>query len=157
MTGVRTKRHTVDLCRLMVRSTDFSTRMALAGLLHGADQPCKRLFLDYHGLKILHGWMETLGWTQPDLELKAAVEDALDSLSVPHKTMLKESKVLQAITVWAEASCEEEAKKLRASMTSRPPSPKQAGGSAGNSRVNTPPQTPTAELTTPQDSTSRTR
>ena len=46
----------------MVRATDLNTRLVLAGLLREADSPCRRLFLDYHGLKILGGWMAELGW-----------------------------------------------------------------------------------------------
>ena len=64
LTGIRTKTHTLELTRLMVRATDLNTRMVLAGLLREADSPCRRLFLDYHGLKILGGWMAELGWAE---------------------------------------------------------------------------------------------
>ncbi len=120
----------------MVRVTDPNTRLVLADLLRSADPPCKRLFLDYRGLRLLRGWMDTIGWSSQDLDLKVAVEEALDSLAVPHKTMLKESRVLQVVTVWAEADTEEEAKK----MMSRP-------SSTSNSRVSSPPLGPNKEST----------
>ena len=62
--------------RLMVRATDLNTRLVLAGLLREADSPCRRLFLDYHGLKILGGWMAELGWAAArELELKEKVDN----------------------------------------------------------------------------------
>ena len=85
----------------MVRATEVNTRITLAGLLRSADTPCRRLFLDYQGLKILSTWMIGLGWALQDLELKIAIEDALAGLNVPHKTMLVDSKVWQVITRWS--------------------------------------------------------
>ena len=91
--------------RLMVRATDLNTRLVLAGLLREADSPCRRLFLDYHGLKILGGWMAELGWAAArELELKEKVEDVLASLSIPHRTMLIESKVWDKVAAWAEGA-----------------------------------------------------
>ena len=102
MTGIRTKSHTVDLCRLMVRVTETKTRLTLCHLLLDADSPCRRLFLDYHGLKILNSWMGDLKWDSLiDLEVKIALEDVLSILNVPHKTMLVESNIWHAVTTWA--------------------------------------------------------
>ena len=102
MTGIRTKSHTVDLCRLMVRVTETKTRLILCHLLLDADSPCRRLFLDYHGLKILNSWMADLKWESLiDLEVKIALEDVLGILNIPHKTMLVESNIWQAVTNWA--------------------------------------------------------
>ena len=89
----------------MVRATDLNTRLVLAGLLREADSPCRRLFLDYHGLKILGGWMAELGWAAArELELKEKVEDVLASMSIPHRTMLIESKVWEKVAAWAEGA-----------------------------------------------------
>jgi hypothetical protein len=44
VTGIRTKHHTLELCRLMVRTTDHNTRMCLAGLLQGRNSP---IFLQF--------------------------------------------------------------------------------------------------------------
>jgi histone-lysine N-methyltransferase SETD2 len=63
----------------------------------------RRLFLDYHGLKLLYKWMFVLTDTSiEDLDLKVSIEDTLDTLSFPHKTMLKESGVLPTIISWAD-------------------------------------------------------
>ena len=65
----------------------------------------RRLFLDYHGLKLLYKWMSVLtDFSVDDLDLKLIIEDALDSLTFPHKTMLKESGVLPTISRWADPS-----------------------------------------------------
>ena len=102
MTGIRTKSHTVELCRLMVRVTDTKTRLVLSHLLLDADAPCRRLFLDYHGLKILNSWMSDLTWKSSlDLNVKIALEDVLSVLNIPHKTMIVESNVWQTISRWA--------------------------------------------------------
>jgi histone-lysine N-methyltransferase SETD2 len=88
----------------MLRCFDTSTKLALASLLLDADAPCKRLFIDYRGLTILHKWMESLGWTEDDLKLKEALEDILRGLPISHKTMLQESKVLSTIQAWSESN-----------------------------------------------------
>ena len=104
MTGIRTKGHTVDLCRLMVRVTETKTKLTLCHLLLDADSPCRRLFLDYHGLKILNSWMADLKWDSLiDLDVKIALEDVLGILNIPHKTMLVESNIWQAVSGWASA------------------------------------------------------
>jgi len=100
-TGVRNKLQTVQLCRLMVRANMLSTRLKLAELLLEADQPCLRLFLDYQGLRILSHWMFELEWASVEMELKLRIESVLASLSIPHKTMLVDSKVLQTVKKWS--------------------------------------------------------
>ena len=119
----------------MVRTTDLNTRLSLASLVSNADLPCKRLFLDYHGLKILQNWMSSLGWTNNDLDLKLAMEDVLKNLNIPHRTMLKESKVWNTISRWAEATPDNEAELL-----SRVSSPDHA--SKESLKETSPPQTP---------------
>eukprot|EP00095_Tigriopus_kingsejongensis_P009226 maker-scaffold851_size88925-snap-gene-0.19 protein:Tk09226 transcript:maker-scaffold851_size88925-snap-gene-0.19-mRNA-1 annotation:"hypothetical protein D910_01074" len=87
----------------MVRTTDPHTRTTIAKLIKQADSPCRRLFLDYNGLKLLQGWASELRWSLADLHLKLAVEDVLASLSFPHRTMLMESKMWRSISNWAVA------------------------------------------------------
>ena len=101
-TGIRTKHHTVELCRLMFRTNDLANRLTLANLLLGAEKTCRRLFLDYNGLKIMHSWMSELGF-EPlgHLDLKLILEDVLAVLAIPHKTMLVDSKVLDTIAKWS--------------------------------------------------------
>ncbi|QQP54987.1 Uncharacterized protein FKW44_008011, partial [Caligus rogercresseyi] len=92
--GIRTKNHTVELSRIMVRTTDTTSRSILAGLLLAADTPCKRLFLDYYGLKILYGWMSENAWENlSELGLKIQILNILSALGIPHKTMLVDCKI----------------------------------------------------------------
>lgn len=48
----------------------------------------RRLFLDYHGLRILHGWMSCLGSSPEELDLKLEIQDTLAAIPIPNKTML---------------------------------------------------------------------
>lgn len=41
----------------MVRAKEMAPRMQLLKLLREGEEPCRRLFLDYHGLRLMHGWM----------------------------------------------------------------------------------------------------
>lgn len=41
----------------MVRAKETLQRIRLLNLLREAEFPCRRLFLDYHGLRLIHGWM----------------------------------------------------------------------------------------------------
>ena len=86
----------------MVRATDSKTRLLLSHLLLDADFPCRRLFLDYHGLRILNSWMTELTWEATlDLDIKIVVQDVLSVLNVPHKTMLVDSHVWQTMNAWS--------------------------------------------------------
>ena len=74
----------------------------MANLLLGAEKTCRRLFLDYHGLKIMHTWMSELGLKElGHLDLKLIIEDVLAVLAVPHKTMLVDSQVWSTVTKWS--------------------------------------------------------
>lgn len=57
LSGVKNQTHTLKLSRLMVRAKELAPRMQLLKLLSEGEEPCRRLFLDYHGLKLIHGWM----------------------------------------------------------------------------------------------------
>lgn len=59
-TGLKNRNHTLTLSRLMVRAEDWDTRERLLSILIRGDTPCKRLFLDYHGLRLLWSWMVDL-------------------------------------------------------------------------------------------------
>lgn len=57
ISGVKNQTHTLKLSRLMVRAKELPPRMQLLKLLYEGEEPCRRLFLDYHGLRLIHGWM----------------------------------------------------------------------------------------------------
>lgn len=56
-TGLKNQAHTLKLSRLMVRAKEPGPRMKLLRLIRHGELPCRRLFLDYHGLRLMHGWM----------------------------------------------------------------------------------------------------
>lgn len=56
-TGLKNQAHTLKLSRLMVRAKETLQRIKLLNLLREGELPCRRLFLDYHGLRLIHGWM----------------------------------------------------------------------------------------------------
>lgn len=56
--GIKNQSHTLSLCRAMVRAKWIDARKTLLDLLANADLPCRRLFLDYRGLKLLAPWCD---------------------------------------------------------------------------------------------------
>lgn len=67
--------------------------------------PCpRRLFLDYHGLKLLWGWMvdaAAAGNSADSIQFKIDLLTSLASLPVPNKTMLLDSKLITIVEKWA--------------------------------------------------------
>ncbi len=47
---------------------------------------------------------QDLEWSMADLELKLRIEAVLANMSIPHRTMLKDSKVYATMERWAKAS-----------------------------------------------------
>lgn len=56
-TGLKNQAHTLKLSRLMVRAKEPPQRTKLLRILRRGELPCRRLFLDYHGLRLMHGYM----------------------------------------------------------------------------------------------------
>lgn len=56
-TGLKNQAHTLKLSRLMVRAQEPQQRTKLLRVLRRGELPCRRLFLDYHGLRLMHGYM----------------------------------------------------------------------------------------------------
>lgn len=102
--GVKNRTQTLTLSRLMVRAEDLQPRKNILNVLRKADQACRRLFLDYHGLKLLWGWMvdaASAGQNPENIEFKMDLLKTLSSLPVPNKTMLLDSKILSIVEKWA--------------------------------------------------------
>ena len=113
-TGIRNKKNTVQLFRILVRTTDFVSRMNLLNMMIQADAPCKRLFIDYQVLKILSGKVADLGFQMRDLDMKLTVQELLSRLPIPNRTVLVESKIWQIVARWAKANNEDEMAELEA-------------------------------------------
>ncbi len=63
----------------------------------------RRLFLDYHGLKLLWGWMvdaSSFGQSSENVQFKIDLLSTLSSLPVPNKTMLLDSKLISIVEKW---------------------------------------------------------
>lgn len=72
-TGLKNQAHTLKLSRLMVRANEAPQRTALLRILRHGEFPCRRLFLDYHGLRLIHGWMN-------DAQQKCKIDKKQESL-----------------------------------------------------------------------------
>ncbi|XP_043235572.1 probable histone-lysine N-methyltransferase CG1716 [Amphibalanus amphitrite] len=106
--GLKSKQHTLELSRLMVRAEGEAERLTLLELIRTADQPCRRLFLDYHGLRLLWSWMASAPAPQGTNDdevyrFRRKVLETLATLPIPNKTCLTDSRVLTAVERWAAA------------------------------------------------------
>lgn len=54
---LKNRAQTLMLCRLIVRAEDHLSRMQLLNILQKGETACQRLFLDYHGLRLIWSWM----------------------------------------------------------------------------------------------------
>ncbi|XP_060519038.1 variant-silencing SET domain-containing protein [Cylas formicarius] len=100
-TGLKNQAHTLKLSRLMVRAKEPEQRKKLLHILRRGELPCRRLFLDYHGLRLMHGYMiDAEQLAIADRKFVSAKLELLQTLAVlpiQNKTMLIESKVLPAV------------------------------------------------------------
>lgn len=89
-----------------VRAKLQTARSSLLSLLRQGEEPCRRLFLDYHGLKLMHSWMYDNNTSDHMLNLSFRLEvlQTLDVLPIINKTMLQDSKVLLTVQRWADMS-----------------------------------------------------
>lgn len=76
----------------------------LLELLREAELPCRRLFLDYRGLKLIHSWVSDSAIVDVDrllcLAFRLDILRTLEVLPVKNKTMLQDSKVLSTVQRW---------------------------------------------------------
>lgn len=103
--GMRNKKHVLELCRLMVRAEKIQHRTALLKIIADTvETACLRLFLDYHGLSLFWSWMTDIGTSDNSeevTEIKILILSVLKNLPITNKTILKESKVMDAVERWA--------------------------------------------------------
>eukprot|EP00099_Drosophila_melanogaster_P002940 NP_001162740.1 SET domain containing 2, isoform B [Drosophila melanogaster] len=96
--GLKNQQDTLRFSRCLVRAKLLKTRLALLRVLTHGELPCRRLFLDYHGLRLLHAWISENG---NDDQLREALLDTLESLPIPNRTMLSDSRVYQSVQLWS--------------------------------------------------------
>ncbi|XP_045472360.1 probable histone-lysine N-methyltransferase CG1716 [Harmonia axyridis] len=104
-TGLKNQAHTLKLSRLMIRAKEPAQRAKLLRVLRRGELPCRRLFLDYHGLHLMHGYMidaQHLCLMDKKYDsLRLEVLQTLAVLPISNKTMLQDSKVLPTIEKWS--------------------------------------------------------
>lgn len=86
----------------MVRAKEMSQRAKLLRVLRRGELPCRRLFLDYHGLRLMHGYM--IDAQRPEKKYEQCRLELLQTLAmlpIPNKTMLQDSKVLSTVENWS--------------------------------------------------------
>lgn len=88
---------------ILVRAKLQKAKLRLLLLLREGELPCRRLFLDYHGLKLVHSWMWDVNSTDRMLSLTFRLEilQTLEKLPITNKTMLQDSKVLSTVQRWS--------------------------------------------------------
>lgn len=99
--GLKSRAHTLTLCRLMVRAEDADSRAKLLKLLRDGEAACCRLFLDYHGLRLIWSWMIDIR-TADNVQAKMEILRTLKKLPIPNKTMLMDSKVWGVVERWSQ-------------------------------------------------------
>lgn len=85
-----------------VRAKLQKAKSRLLLLLREGELPCRRLFLDYYGLRWIHSWMSNIPGTDKLLELTFRLEilKTLDTLPITNKTALQDTKVLSTVQRW---------------------------------------------------------
>lgn len=90
----------------MVRSRELEHRTRLLRVLQTGEQPCRRLFLDYHGLRLMWSYMMDVAGaeTEETQQFRLEVLKTLSTLPIPNKTMLMDSKVYGVVEKWSKQS-----------------------------------------------------
>lgn len=101
--GLKNRAHTLTLSRLMVRSRELEHRTRLLRLIQSGEQPCRRLFLDYHGLRLIWSYVMDISTneTEEAQQFRLEVLKTLNTLPIPNKTMLMDSKVYSVVEKWS--------------------------------------------------------
>lgn len=101
--GLKNRAHTLTLSRLMVRSRELEHRTRLLRFIQSGEQPCRRLFLDYHGLRLIWSYVMDIATndTEEAQQFRLEVLKTLNTLPIPNKTMLMDSKIYGVVEKWA--------------------------------------------------------
>lgn len=101
--GLKNRAHTLTLSRLMVRSRELEHRTRLLRVIQSGEQPCRRLFLDYHGLRLIWSYVMDIATNESEeaQQFRLEVLKTLNTLPIPNKTMLMDSKIYSVVERWA--------------------------------------------------------
>lgn len=136
-TNLKNQAHTLRFSRLMVRAKTLDARSKLLSILRQGQLACRRLFLDYHGLKLLHTWMcdPVTNNVQQEWAFRLDILETLEVLPIPNKNMLQDSKVLVTVQKWAST------KNIKENVKSPQESPSDSGSGtpiSDSAEVNSP-------------------
>ncbi|CAF0709874.1 unnamed protein product [Brachionus calyciflorus] len=100
------KENVLKLCQLMFRTENLDMRLDILDLLLNTRAEISlRLFMDYHGLKLLWSWMidiDNKNDSFEHLECKLKILDVLSMLSIKNRSILEECKLLVIVKRWSE-------------------------------------------------------
>lgn len=87
----------------MVRSRELEHRTRLLRLIQSGEQPCRRLFLDYHGLRLIWSYVMDIATNESEeaQQFRLEVLRTLITLPIPNKTMLMDSKIYGVVEKWS--------------------------------------------------------
>ena len=87
----------------MVRSREIQHRSRLLKVIRSGEQPCRRLFLDYHGLRLMWSYMMDIAdsTSEEAQQFRLEILKTLRTLPIPNRTMLIDSKVLSVVEKWS--------------------------------------------------------
>lgn len=87
----------------MVRSRELEHRTRLLRVIQSGEQPCRRLFLDYHGLRLIWSYVMDIATNESEeaQQFRLEVLKTLNTLPIPNKTMLMDSKIYSVVERWA--------------------------------------------------------
>ncbi|VVC37627.1 Post-SET domain,AT hook, DNA-binding motif,AWS domain,SET domain,SRI, Set2 Rpb1 interacting [Cinara cedri] len=88
---------TLNLNKLMVHITDSMSRSHILKFIRENDLNCKRLFMNYNGLSIIHSWMSS----NNNEQLKLEIIQTLSELPISNRNTITKSKVLEIVAEWA--------------------------------------------------------
>ncbi|XP_050527182.1 uncharacterized protein LOC126897539 isoform X2 [Daktulosphaira vitifoliae] len=88
---------TLNLNKLMVHITDTMSRSHILKFIREHDFNCKRLFMNFNGLSIIHTWMTS----NNDENLKLDIIQTLSELPISNRNTITKSKVLDIVAEWA--------------------------------------------------------
>ncbi|XP_050438814.1 probable histone-lysine N-methyltransferase CG1716 [Adelges cooleyi] len=88
---------TLNLNKLMVHITDSMSRSHILKFIREHDLNCKRFFMNFNGLNIIHSWMTS----NNDESLKLEIIETLSELPISNRNTIKKSKVLDTVAEWA--------------------------------------------------------
>ncbi|XP_042870780.1 histone-lysine N-methyltransferase SETD2-like isoform X2 [Penaeus japonicus] len=143
---LRNREDTLNLSRLMVRAEDFNSRVMLLRLLQTGEPACRRLFLDYHGLRVLWSWMADLGSSHENVELKSEILKTLECLPITNKTQLTDSRVLSVVERWTKQNVD-----MGTNNSPPPPPPPKADLTSVTQSLETDPNKKTSDTSEDSD------